>query len=63
MTRRIGDVVIIEVEGQSICDDCKKPAECRPYGPNGSSICFECGMKDPEGTMRRMRAILFGSRN
>ncbi len=34
------------------CDDCGKVAETRPYGPNGESVCFSCGMKD-EAAMRR----------
>lgn len=37
------------------CADCGKLAELRPYGPGFSRICFECGLKDPEGT--RARAI------
>lgn len=27
------------------CSICSKEAELRPYGPNRSMICFDCGMK------------------
>lgn len=45
------------------CETCRKPferAELRPYGPNGTLICFECGMK-PENkaeTQRQFRSRL-----
>jgi hypothetical protein len=32
------------------CELCGKRDELRPFGPHGESICFECGMKDPETT-------------
>ena len=60
MTKRIGNIVIIEVEEPQQCDGCGKSAELRPYGPNGSKICHPCGQKDPEGTERRMGEVMFG---
>lgn len=35
------------------CELCGKVADLRPYGPNGESICFQCGMKD-EATTKKM---------
>jgi len=60
MTRKIGNVVIIEEEPEGICEICGKKAELRPYGPNGERICFECGMKDEETTMKMSAKILLG---
>ena len=59
MTVRIGNVVLLAPERPQQCDDCGKIAELRPYGPGGSMVCFECGMKDEEGTTRRFSAALF----
>lgn len=39
------------------CSDCGKEAECRPYGPGGSHVCFPCGMKD-EAEMKRQFGLL-----
>lgn len=60
MSRRIGNVVIIEPEAPQQCDLCGKIAELRPYGPNGECICYECGKKDPVTTERMMGKVLFG---
>lgn len=60
MSMRIGDVSIIEVEPDRKCELCEKVAECRPYGPNGEQICFECGELDAIGTQARMKKVLFG---
>lgn len=53
MTRRVGDEIIIEHEEPQQCNDCGLIEELRPYGPNGSKICFDCGQKDPKGTEAR----------
>ncbi len=50
MTKVIGNTVIIEPEPEQTCELCGAFAECRPYGPNGEQICYECGMKDLEAT-------------
>ena len=60
MTRRIGNVTIIEVEEKQTCELCGKFAECRPYGPNGEEICYECGQKDLETTKKMMAKYMFG---
>jgi hypothetical protein len=62
MSRRIGNVIIIEEKKPQQCDLCGKIAELRPYGPNGECICFECGMKNKDVTDRKMGEILFGDR-
>ena len=43
------------------CELCGAIEECRPYGPNNENICFDCGMKDPETTQKKMDAYIFGS--
>lgn len=58
MTKRVGDIIFIEQEKPQQCDDCGKVDELRPYGPNGSKICVECGEKDPQGTLARMHKHL-----
>ena len=57
MTKVVGKTVIIEHEPESTCDDCGETAECRPYGPNGTSVCFDCAMKDEAGMEARMFAL------
>jgi hypothetical protein len=60
MSRRVGDITIIEEEPERRCEFCGKLDECRPYGPHDEQICFECAMKDPETTERQMRKHLYG---
>lgn len=60
MTQKVGNVVVIYAEKSQQCDDCGKIDELRPYGPNGSKICYDCAMKDEIGTEIRMAKILFG---
>jgi len=60
MSKRVGNIVIIDAEPDDTCELCGKTAECRPYGPNGERICYECGMKDPKTTERQINRILFG---
>jgi hypothetical protein len=60
MTRKIGNTVIIEPEPNSTCEFCNKVAELRPYGPKGERICFKCGMKDEESTMRKFFEFMDG---
>ena len=50
----------IAVEPNSTCELCGKYEETRPYGPNGERICFDCGMKQPEITARKMREYIYG---
>lgn len=45
MTRIEDNKLIIEVEEPQQCDYCGKIDELRPYGRNGTAICYECGMK------------------
>ena len=42
------------------CHMCGAIDECRPYGPNGENICFDCGMKDEETTRKQMEKYIFG---
>lgn len=47
-------------EPPQVCEACGVIAECRPYGPNGEQICFDCAMKDEETTTRKMNEYIFG---
>lgn len=60
MSHRKGNTVFLEPTPPAKCDDCGEERELRPYGPNGTNICHACGMKDPDGTRRRMAILLFG---
>jgi hypothetical protein len=42
------------------CELCGKFKECRPYGPKGEQICFQCGQKDIKTTEKMMSKYLFG---
>lgn len=51
MSRKIGNVVILEPE-EGVCELCGKKADTRPYGPHGERVCFECGMKNEEAATK-----------
>ena len=51
---------IIQEQEPECCEMCGKIDECRPYGPNDENICFDCAMKDPVTTERKMGAYIFG---
>jgi len=51
---------IIQEEPPQACEMCGVIDECRPYGPNGEEICFDCGMKDKETTAKQMDKYIFG---
>lgn len=54
-------LVTIEAEKRRVCQQCGAAKETRPYGLGGARICFDCAMKDKEGTEKRMGQVLFGS--
>jgi hypothetical protein len=60
VTTRQGNVIVIEPTLPAACEYCKQVRELRPYGKNGESICFECGMLDEPTTKTRMDKQLFG---
>ena len=43
------------------CEMCGKQEELRPYGPNGESVCFDCGMKDEDAAKRQFAKLLNGN--
>jgi hypothetical protein len=51
---------VIAQQGDEVCEMCGKVDECRPYGPNDENICFDCGMKDPATTEKKMGQYIFG---
>lgn len=56
---------IIAEEPPQVCEMCGKIDECRPYGPNGEQICFECATTkcDPAKVEKRMAQHIFGDEN
>lgn len=40
------------------CSICDTVAELRPYGKNGTWICFPCGMKDETETIKNFSNLL-----
>ena len=49
---------IISAEKPQQCDDCGEVKELRPYGPGGSVVCFDCGMKDKDEAERQMKRYM-----
>lgn len=60
MSKRVGNIFIIQEEPEGVCELCGKTAELRPYGEHGERICFECAMKNKETTDRKFREIIDG---
>lgn len=60
MSIRIGNTIILRVEGPAECELCKKVAELRPYGPGGKCVCFDCAKKTPEIMRNNCRVQLLG---
>jgi hypothetical protein len=61
MTKRIGNVVIIEDQEKEVCELYGAYAELRPYGKNGERICYKCAIKDKETTEKKMDEFMFGT--
>lgn len=51
---------VICVEPDRRCELCGSIEECRPYGPNGEQVCFECGMKNKEAAERGFNKLVLG---
>ena len=50
----------IAAETERACELCGKWKECRPYGPKGEQVCFDCAQKDPGAMERGMNRHIFG---
>jgi hypothetical protein len=59
MSKNIGGVPVIFPEPPRQCELCSKVEECRPYGPRGEQVCFDCAMKDEAAAKRQMMRALF----
>ena len=59
MTHLSNDGVIIEAEEDGKCELCGAISETRPYGPGFARICFDCAMKDEQGTAARFDHLAF----
>lgn len=65
MSERIGNMIVISEEGNQTCQFCGKNAECRPYGPGGKQICYDCAFSSPEMAAiaeHNLDVILFGDK-
>jgi len=51
---------IICEEPPQACELCGEHKECRPYGPKGEQVCFDCGMKNEPAARRMMNKHLWG---
>lgn len=60
MTIKTGNTFVIAPEEDKTCELCGAVEECRPYGPNGEQICYDCGMKDEQTTNRKIVERFFG---
>lgn len=56
---------IIAQEADQLCEYCGKMDECRPYGPNGEEVCFDCAMTKvgEETVQKQMMKHIFGEEN
>lgn len=56
---------VIAPEPPQVCEMCGTIDECRPYGPNGEQICFNCATTkcDPEQVEKRIAQHIFGESN
>ncbi len=55
----------IAQEPDTVCEECGKIDECRPYGPSDEQICFNCAMATPESKAiaeKKMAAYIFGEK-
>ena len=62
MSKLICGIPVIYSEPAEFCEYCSKFKECRPYGPKGERICFDCAMKDKATTEKMMEKVLVGER-
>lgn len=64
MTKRIGNVVILETEPNDICEVCGVKDELRPYGRFNTDkkrrlkICFDCMKKDEKEAEKAFEEFL-----
>ena len=63
MTKKVGNVLVIEPTTPAECSQCGQIAELRPYGKGGAWICYECGMTDLETTDMEFEKLLNGERD
>lgn len=58
MSERIGNTVIIASEADRECELCGMMDECRPAGPKGEQVCYDCAVKDPAAIKRYTDRLL-----
>lgn len=50
MTKRIGELVVIESESDQECSRCRQQHECRDVLGNGQPLCFHCATPEEKET-------------
>lgn len=61
MSFRIGKTIVIKPMEDSVCEECGKMEECRPYGKGGAAICWDCGQKIRDIVEHNMGVQLLGT--
>ena len=59
MSKVVNGIIIIQQTPNSKCELCETIAELRPYGANNENICVNCGMKDEEMILSKIKEHLF----
>lgn len=56
------NILVFPASHGNVCQQCNKVCDdaddIRPYGPNGTDICFDCAMKDEPATEEQFRRML-----
>lgn len=63
MTKKVNNTVVIEQTAPSKCTDCGSIDELRPYGKNGTWVCFDCMMKDEKEGIKQFSKLFSGERD
>lgn len=63
MTKKIGNVIVIESTAPATCTDCGQEDELRPYGKDGAWVCFDCAMKDEAEAEKQFEKLINGERD
>lgn len=63
MTKKVGNVIVIEETDPAECTSCGEIDELRPYGKDGAWVCFDCAMKDEKEAERQFEKLFNGERD
>ncbi len=59
MTKKVNGILVIECEEPQLCEVCGEEKETRPYGKDGTEICFDCAHlpENIEHTIKSAKAV------